>query len=97
MAKNVIKIINTGESYTVEFKNSFDRDAIESLVAFANTKGGRVFIGLSADGKVRGVTTGKETIQGWINQVKQLTASAIIPDIEIIKVKGKTIVLLSLP
>jgi len=32
------------ESITVEFKASFNEDAIETLVAFANTKGGTVYI-----------------------------------------------------
>ena len=67
MVKNVMKIIDAGESETVEFKNSFDREAIESLAAFANTKGGRVFIGISDDGKIRGVISGNETIQSWTN------------------------------
>src|SRR3990172_2023184 len=97
MVKNVMKIIDAGESETVEFKNSFDREAIESLVAFANTKGGRVFIGISDDGKIRGVISGNETIQSWTNQIKQFTSFAIIPDSEIIKVKGKEVVILSVP
>jgi len=33
----------SAESETVEFKNGFDRETIETLVAFANTKGGKVF------------------------------------------------------
>ena len=97
MVKNVMKIIDAGESETVEFKNSFDREAIESLAAFANTKGGRVFIGISDDGKIRGVISGNETIQSWTNQIKQFTSFAIIPDSEIIKVKGKEVVILSVP
>jgi ATP-dependent DNA helicase RecG len=32
------------ESQTVEFKTSFNEDVIETLVAFANTKGGTVYI-----------------------------------------------------
>ena len=35
-------LVRAGESYTVEFKTSFNRETIESLVAFANAQGGSV-------------------------------------------------------
>lgn len=38
------KMLSAGESETVEFKLSFDREAIETLVAFANTSGGKVLL-----------------------------------------------------
>jgi hypothetical protein len=33
---------NVSENLTVEFKTSFNEDVIETLVAFANTKGSRI-------------------------------------------------------
>jgi ATP-dependent DNA helicase RecG len=39
----------TNESETVEFKQSFQAEVIETLVAFANAKGGSVYIGLQDD------------------------------------------------
>lgn len=36
--------IAAGESQTLEFKASFDKASIESLVAFANTQGGTVLV-----------------------------------------------------
>ena len=87
----------SAESETVEFKNGFDRETIETLVAFANTKGGKVFIGISDNGKVAGIQLNKETIQTWINQAKQLTSHAVIPDAEAISLKGKQVVILSVP
>jgi len=39
-------IIEQGESQTVEFKKSFNKAVIETLVAFANTQGGQVLIGV---------------------------------------------------
>lgn len=73
------KAIPAGESETVEFKSSFDREVIETLAAFANAKGGKVFVGISDNGKAAGVQLNKETIQAWINQAKQLTSNALIP------------------
>jgi len=40
--KNLSKIIAGGESETVEFKTSFGQDVIETAVALANTRGGKV-------------------------------------------------------
>jgi ATP-dependent DNA helicase RecG len=83
-AKQVSGLLRRGESETVEFKKGFDRETIETLSAFANTRGGRVFVGVSDTGQVLGVDFGKETIQNWINQVKLSTANALIPDVEIL-------------
>jgi predicted HTH transcriptional regulator len=33
-------LIESGESRTIEFKESFGKDAIETIVAFSNCKGG---------------------------------------------------------
>ena len=40
---NSAQILKSGESVTVEFKESFDREALETAVAFANTKGRGTF------------------------------------------------------
>ena len=51
-------LVKKGESDTVEFKTSFDKKAIETLVAFANTKGGTIVIGVQNSGKPGGVQLG---------------------------------------
>ena len=80
------------ESQTVEFKTSFSKDVIETLVAFSNTKGGTVYLGISDKGKTEGITIGKESIPSWINEVKNKTSPQIIPDAEIYTVNDKNIV-----
>ncbi|HAR62901.1 MAG TPA: hypothetical protein DCS13_05490 [Candidatus Margulisbacteria bacterium] len=57
MTSNIESIINQGESETVEFKTSFNSSVIETIVAFANNKGGYVFVGISDNGKIIGVDT----------------------------------------
>ena len=88
--------IPTNESETVEFKQSFQAEVIETLVAFANAKGGSVYIGLQDDGSIKGVDITQETVVQWINEVKTKTSPTLIPDGEVIEVNGKTIVVLKL-
>jgi len=93
MNEQVIQeLITRGESETVEFKTSFDREAIESLVAFANARGGNVLIGVADDGSIRGATLGKETLNDWLVQIKSATSPAIIPDIKAFQVEGRAVV-----
>lgn len=84
------------EGLKVEFKSSFNIEAIEALVAFANTKGGVVYIGVSDKRKIIGVSLNKETAQHLINEVKCKTAPILIPDVEILDFEGKQVVALSI-
>ncbi|MBN8858767.1 MAG: ATP-binding protein [Sphingobacteriales bacterium] len=54
------------ENKSTELKSSFGDGVIETLSAFANTSGGKVYIGLDGKGKpVKGFTIGAETLQKW--------------------------------
>lgn len=83
--------IQEGESQSVEFKSSFNIELIETLVAFANTKGGIVLLGVNDNGQIQGVTPNTETLQSWINEVKTKTSPGLIPDIQIIDFEGKIV------
>lgn len=84
--------IHQGENEQVEFKTSFSKEVIESLVAFSNTKGGMVIIGVNDSKKVTGVITANESIPNWINEIKQNTTPQIIPDVELFELEHKTVV-----
>lgn len=88
-------ILQAGEGLHSEFKASFKEDVIETLVAFSNAKGGTVYVGFSDKGDVLGVKTGKETIQNWVNEVKNKTIPQIIPDVEVHIVNDISIVAFS--
>lgn len=94
--KNLKRAISDGESDRLEFKAGFDRETIQALTAFANTRGGCVIIGIDNQGTVHGIQTGPETIQNWINQIKQATSPSIFPDIDLATENGKTIAVLSI-
>jgi len=93
---NNIYTIPANESETVEFKHSFQAEVIETLVAFANAKGGCVYIGVQDDGTIKGVELSQETVVQWINEVKTKTSPTLIPDGDVIEVNGKMVVVLKL-
>jgi ATP-dependent DNA helicase RecG len=84
--------IPKSESKTVEFKAAFNQDTIVSLVAFANSDGGSVYVGVRDDGRVVGVQLADESETSWVNEIKSKTAPAIVPDADRIVVNGKTVV-----
>lgn len=71
------------ENQHIEYKASFNDAVIETVSAFANTKGGRIYIGVSDDGQpIAPFTIGKETIPNWINEIKNKTQPSIIADLQ---------------
>jgi len=96
---NMMKIrrsVCSGESTTVEWKQSLSEadEMIETAAAFANTEGGRIFIGVSPDGKVLGVQIGKGTIEKLVNQIAQNTDPKVHPKVTTKKIDGKEVVII---
>ncbi|PIP13894.1 MAG: hypothetical protein COX49_00850 [bacterium (Candidatus Stahlbacteria) CG23_combo_of_CG06-09_8_20_14_all_40_9] len=91
------RLIQTRESETVEFKTSPShwKAVIETISAFANTKGGIVLIGVQDNGEIRGVKVGKDSIERFTNKIIQNTDPKIYPSIEVAKVDGKEIIVLT--
>ena len=80
------------ENQNTEFKSSFNTRVIESLVAFANTGGGTVYVGVDDSGKLLGIQLARESVQNFINEIKSKTAPEIIPDVAVMDFEGKQIV-----
>jgi len=92
--EEIIRLIENGESVTVEFKEGFDKKTVETVVAFSNTIGGVILIGVTDKGEMKGVSIGKETLKNWVNKVSQSTDPRVIPDVELVDISGKNIVVL---
>jgi ATP-dependent DNA helicase RecG len=75
-------IIQGGESYTVEFKRNVNSDISKELVAFANSSGGRVFIGIEDDGMVHGVQVSNE-LKARVQSMARDCDPAIVVELEI--------------
>ncbi len=50
----ILLLIREGEGLTVEFKEKYTSKIVQDIVAFANSKGGKIFLGVSDDGKIKG-------------------------------------------
>ncbi|MBU4511289.1 putative DNA binding domain-containing protein, partial [bacterium] len=90
------KIISQDESETVEFKKSLSesKEIIKTISAFANTKGGRIFVGVSNYGNALGVEIGKDTLERLVNQITQNTDPKIHPRITVEKIDEKQIIVI---
>lgn len=96
MSKKHSTFIGTSESTTIEWKQSLAeiKEIIETVAAFANTEGGRIFIGVSNSGKAIGVQIGKGTIENLANRIAQHTDPKIQPRITVKKIDGKEIIVI---
>lgn len=85
-------LLAKGESETVEFKESFDDEALETIAAFANTRGGSLLVGIADNSAIRGVKRGKETLRDWANRIAQ--AVRVHPNIQRLSIEEKIVVLI---
>jgi len=96
--REIKKLIQTGESQSLEFKSSLKlRNEIgETISAFANTSGGVILIGVSDEGKILGVDIGRKTVEDLANWVKENTDPPLYPDVKVHQIGGKDIIEISL-
>ena len=70
---NLDVILSEGENYTVDFKESPDKNLPSEVCAFANASGGKVYIGISDDNRVVGTDTSnraRSQIKDTINKIE---------------------------
>lgn len=56
LKENLYLLIQQGESYNLEFKESFTKDIGREICAFANANGGKILLGVSDDSKITGIS-----------------------------------------
>lgn len=95
--ENIKNIIAQGEGTFVEFKRSYNRQVIESIVAFANKKGGIVLIGITDSGEITEIELNEESLINWQNEIKLKTEPSIQPDIKKVLIDNKVIVIIKVP
>ena len=88
------QLILEGESEIMEFKQSTGewKEIIKTISAFANTRGGKVIIGLSKSGKLLGIEIGKDTVESLTNKIFQNTDPKVHPRITVQKLDNKSLI-----
>jgi len=81
------------ETQNIEYKEKFTDRALATLCAFANTKGGILYIGISDNGKVKGINLDNETIKTIADKIASLLG--IHPEIAVEKREGKGVIKIS--
>jgi hypothetical protein len=92
--EEALQLIKEGEGQGVEFKQSFaeDNEAIRSLCAFTHAEGGTVFFGVAPDGRVVGVSLGRNTLENFANKLKTEAQPPLTPTIYQVTLEGKEVV-----
>ena len=80
---DIAALVANGESETLEFKKTTaeQQDAVKTVCAMLNNRGGMVIIGVSPDGKVTGQQVGSRTIEALSAEVQRIDPPAL-PSIE---------------
>lgn len=81
------------EGQHIEFKKSLSdiEGILQSIVGFANNGGGEVFIGIGDEGKVTGISLGRNTIENLASQMAKNIHPPILPEIHTEEMDGKTV------
>jgi ATP-dependent DNA helicase RecG len=89
----ISNLINNPESKTLEFKRdlSSPRSVLRTLVAFANSAGGHLILGVADDRKIIGVDNPLDEEERLSNLIADSISPRLVPSIEMITVEGKTL------
>jgi len=87
-------ILEEGEGYTLEFKQSVNTDLPKEMVAFANASGGRIFIGIDDRNRIVGCDLSNKVFA----QIETMAAACDPPvSIRIEKLKTHGIIVVHIP
>ncbi len=92
-------LIAQGEGRELEFKRGLPRPEkiARTLCAFANTRGGLLLVGVLDRGQLFGEAKPQRTIKSLQNTAAQLSQPALLIDIQLIELDGKTILACHVP
>ena len=92
--KEINELIAGGESSLVEFKRKISKPEkiAKEIVAFANTKGGHLIIGVDDNGAIYGIDSEKYEFEAINYCCEQLIDPPITPILQVMNLKGKYLV-----
>ena len=95
MTDSLTPLLLAGEGYHTEFKQSLDKSFVEEACAFANSGGGRILLGVSDNGVIKGVDTGnvmRSRVQDTLGQIEPRLSCNIeaVGDVLVVKIPEGT-------
>jgi ATP-dependent DNA helicase RecG len=90
------QLLEQPESKTLEFKKDLSsiNPILKTIVAFANTAGGLIIIGRSPEGDISGIDDIFKAEEKLANAIADSIRPVILPEIEIVTIRGKNLIVL---
>ncbi|GAB1354169.1 helix-turn-helix domain-containing protein [Erysipelotrichia bacterium] len=88
-------LLSQSEGKTLEFKRdlSSPKGLMKTLVAFSNTAGGRVIVGIDDDKRVIGVERPLDEEERLCSLIADSIKPRLVPNVELVTVEGKTLLI----
>jgi len=96
---NILDLIRQGENASIEFKKELPRpeSIAKEIIAFANTQGGTLLIGVSDDGRVCGVLEQKNIEEYFSNIARNNIIPALNVITQMINYENKKVIVVTVP
>lgn len=78
------------EDQEIEYKQSWQDEYLATISALANSKGGKLIIGINDKGNIIGLENHKKLLETLPNKIKNKLG--ILPEINLIKMKDKPVI-----
>jgi len=92
--KDIQNLLKEREAVELKTSLSLAKEILQSISAFANTKGGKILIGVDDSGKILGVQIGKGTLESLANRISQETDPKVHPKISVEEINSKEIIVI---
>jgi len=91
--RKFLKLLNTGETEVIEFKEKPNEDFFKTLSAFANTKGGSIILGADSNKKIIGINKSDRFLEDLTNRI--VNKLSIYPDINTTDIDNKRVLIIN--
>lgn len=98
-SKTLRALVELGETDKVEFKRKFSgfEKIAKEMIAFANTRGGTLLIGVDDDGSIIGVASEKSEIDLITTTAEHYCDPPIEIEIDILDIEGEDVIVVEVP
>ncbi len=90
--EKVRDLLKKEEGNKLEFKESFNKNVLKTISAFANSNGGLIILGIDNEKKIRGIELNDQSYQKISNKI--IDSLGIMPDVEAIPLEDERHVLI---